>query len=189
MAHDHESDDSLLAATATDPEAFGEFYRRHSRSVLKYLTSRTHDVERALDLTAEVFAAALLAAPRYKPGPAPARAWLFGIANHKLSDSRRRQTAETQARRKLGMERLEFDDLELERAEHLMELGRSTLDLETLVADLPQAQRDAVIARVVGERDYEEIAVEQAVSVQAVRQRVSRGLAKLGALARRNGHE
>ncbi|MDA0170338.1 hypothetical protein OJ998_14665 [Solirubrobacter taibaiensis] len=34
---DDRSDEALLAATATDPEAFAVFYRRHLRAVLAFL--------------------------------------------------------------------------------------------------------------------------------------------------------
>ena len=39
---------------------------------------------------AETFAAALLGASRFRRARGPALAWLFGIAQHKLTDSRRR---------------------------------------------------------------------------------------------------
>lgn len=78
------SDEALLLATPRDVEAFALFYRRHERAVLAYFQRRTHDPETAADLTAETFAAALLAAPRFSPTPAPAAAWLFGIARNKL---------------------------------------------------------------------------------------------------------
>ena len=59
-------DDELLARTAEDREAFGEFYDRHVRAVLSELRHRELRTEEALDLTAEVFAAALLASRRYR---------------------------------------------------------------------------------------------------------------------------
>ena len=48
--------------------------------------------------------------------------------------------------------------------------------LADAVRSLPIAQRDAVVARVVEERPYPEIAVAMACSELMVRQRVSRGL-------------
>jgi DNA-directed RNA polymerase specialized sigma24 family protein len=84
-------DDELLARYATgDPEAFVAFYRRHLPAMLGFFLRRTRDRELTADLTAEVFAAALIAAGRYRPGERPALAWLYGIAAHKLTDSRRR---------------------------------------------------------------------------------------------------
>jgi DNA-directed RNA polymerase specialized sigma24 family protein len=52
------SDDELLASTADKPEAFGVFYERHARAVLSFVARECGDTERALDVTAEVFAAA-----------------------------------------------------------------------------------------------------------------------------------
>jgi RNA polymerase sigma factor (sigma-70 family) len=51
--------------------------------------------------------------------------------------------------------------------------------LEAAVQELPEAQRDAVLARVVEERAYAEIAERMACSEMVVRQRVSRGLSTL----------
>ena len=72
-------DDELLALTARQPEAFGELYERHVRAVLAFVRHEGLRTDEALDLTAEVFAAALMASRRYRPGEAPARAWLLGI--------------------------------------------------------------------------------------------------------------
>jgi RNA polymerase sigma factor (sigma-70 family) len=176
------SDDELLARTAADREAFGEFYDRHVRAVLSELRHRGLATEDALDLTAEVFAAALLASRRYRPGEAPARAWLLGIARNKLAHRHRRAATETAARRKLGMARLTYSDEALERVEEL--LGTEARRFTNGTASLPPAEREAVVARVIEERDYDEIASATGATPAAIRQRVSRGLAKLARLGR-----
>jgi DNA-directed RNA polymerase specialized sigma24 family protein len=76
------TDQELLVLARDTPRAFGAFYRRHVHAVHGYFRRRVFDVETAFDLTAETFAAALRAVPRYQPRPEPARAWLFGIARH-----------------------------------------------------------------------------------------------------------
>src|ERR1039458_8248751 len=103
------SDEDLLRRTGSDAAAFGVFYARHRVAVFRYARWRVGNVEDAADLTAEVFAEALAAAARFRPGSRPARAWLFGIANHELADFRRRGVIADRARRRLGMQRLEFD--------------------------------------------------------------------------------
>lgn len=85
-----ESDDALLVAAAGDSAAFGVFYRCYEGPVLAFFVRRTRDGELAADLTAEVFARALEACGRFRPGGGPASAWLFGIAHHALAKSRRR---------------------------------------------------------------------------------------------------
>jgi RNA polymerase sigma-70 factor, ECF subfamily len=171
------SDDELLAATREHPEAFGVFYERHVRGVLAFASRRLRDPEAALDLTAEVFAAALVAAGRYRPGEAPARAWLVGIARKKLAALGRRNARADAARRRLGIPRLSFGDAALERVEEMID---AELALgETAIDDLSEAEHEAVLARVVDERAYGDLAVDAGTSEAAIRQRVSRGLAKL----------
>jgi RNA polymerase sigma factor (sigma-70 family) len=176
------TDDELLGMTAGDREAFGAFYDRHVRAVRAELRHRGLATDEALDLTAEVFAAALLASGRYRPGEAPARAWLLGIARNKLAHRRRRAATETAARRKLGMARLSYSDDALERVEEQLEADAHRYTNGT--GALPSAEREAVVARVIEERDYEEIAAASGATPAAIRQRVSRGLAKLARLRR-----
>jgi RNA polymerase sigma-70 factor (ECF subfamily) len=176
--NDQRPDSELLATTAVDPEAFGAFYRRHVRAILGYLMARTGRPELAADLCAEVFATALEQCARYDPARAPARAWLLAIARGRMLDSLRRGRVENGARRRLAMPPRELSDRDLERIEELVDVSRG-LDAGSLVADLPPDQREAVLARVVDERDYGDIAAALEVSESVVRKRVSRGLAEL----------
>jgi RNA polymerase sigma factor (sigma-70 family) len=167
------SDDELLTAGGAD--GFSLFYRRHVDAILRYHARSTHNAEAAADLTAETFAAALDAKRRFKAGGAPARAWLFGIAAKKLADYRRKGYAEDRARRRLGMERVEPTDADLRRIDAMA----GDVGVVSLINELPDDQRDAVRARVLDERGYEEIAAELHITTAGVRQRVSRGLAAL----------
>ena len=164
--------DEELLATA-DPDAFEAFYRRHVDDVLRFFARRARDPELAADLTAETFAAALVSRPRYRPEAGAPIAWLFGIAHNKLAFAQRRGYAERRARRRLGLERIDLTDEDLERIEQLGEPERASV----LVQRLPADQRDAVTAHVVDERSYEDIAGELSTSEAVVRKRVSRGLA------------
>lgn len=169
------TDEQLLTAACTEPEAFGAFYRRHLRAVLGFLVHRTRRPDLAADLAAETFAAALESLPRYRPSGS-ARGWLFAIAAHKLADSARHGRVVDQARRNLGMPVRELDDPDLERAEELLDAAALAADLEALLAGLPAEQRQALLARVVQEREYPDIAAELGCSEAVVRKRVSRGL-------------
>jgi RNA polymerase sigma-70 factor (ECF subfamily) len=168
-------DDELLARARRDPAAFGTFYERHERLVIGYFMRRARDPELAADLAAETFAAALVAARRYRAGEAPASAWLIGIARNTLSVSLRRARVENRARRRLGMEPIPLDDDLLERIERI---GGDTR-VEALLSQLTPDQSDAIRARVLGEEDYAVIATRLRCSESVVRQRVSRGLATL----------
>lgn len=175
---DHRSDAQLLRLTATDPEAFGRFYRRHVRWVLAVCARRCGDAELAADVTAETFATVLAQRDRFDPDRGSAGNWLFQIALHKLADSQRRGFAERRARDRLGVPAIALTDDDHARIDELASLAGGG-DAATLLAGLPEEQRRAVEARVVDERGYDEIAAELALSPAAVRQRVSRGLTTL----------
>jgi RNA polymerase sigma factor (sigma-70 family) len=168
------SDEELLVLAREAPRAFGAFYRRHVHAVQGYFRRRVFDVETAFDLTAETFAAALRAVPRYEPRPAPARAWLFGIARNTLFEARRRGQVEDRARRVLAMQPIVLDEADVVTLELLVE----TPAVEAM-ASLPDDQRAAVMAHHVDGESYAEIAERLACSQSVVRQRVSRGLRAL----------
>jgi RNA polymerase sigma factor (sigma-70 family) len=109
------SDQELLVLARDTPQAFGAFYRRHVHAVHGYFRRRVFEVETAFDLTAETFAAALRAVPRYEPRPEPARAWLFGIARNTLLEALRRGQVEDRARQALAMEPIVLDEDDLRR--------------------------------------------------------------------------
>jgi RNA polymerase sigma factor (sigma-70 family) len=172
-----EKDVELLARIARgDGVAAEELYDRYLSMVLRWSLRETGNRELAADLSAEVFAASLLAARRYTPTDASVGAWLLGIARNKLRESRRRKRVEDSARRKLGFAAIQFGGGELERVDELV-----SVDLEVLglLEGLPEPQRHAVTERIVNERSYEEIAEELSCSESVVRQRVSRGLRAL----------
>ena len=166
------TDEDLLLSG--DPEDFGRFYDHHVHAMIGYFSRRTHDSELAADLTAETFAAALVARSRFRRASTPAVAWLFGIAQHKLADPQRRGAAEGRMQRRLGMERVPLGAGD---AELIELLGREVAT--GLVSHRPDDQRAAVTAHVVDDRSYAEIAAGEGTSEAVVRKRVSRGLSAL----------
>ncbi len=86
---EHEEEARLLAAIAQgDGVAFGVIYRRYLPIVVRWCWVQTGDRELAADLSAEVFAAALQSAGRYRPEKGPPIAWL-GHACEALAASER----------------------------------------------------------------------------------------------------
>lgn len=168
------SDYELLRRSRADEETFAVFYRRHERLVAGWLMRQTARPDLAADLTAEVFAAAYIAAPRFRPGPEPAAAWLLGIARNKLLRSLRDERTEASARRRLAMGRVQVDDDAIAAISSI-----EGSELLGLLDDLPEGQRDAVRARVVEDLGYGELAQRLNVTEQVARKRVSRGLHQL----------
>lgn len=171
------SDAELLAATRREPDAFALLYRRYEARLLSYARARTRNPELAADLVAEAFAAALEHANDFDPLRGSVAGWLFAIAHNTLVTSMRRGRVAAEARVRLGMlGPLVLDDEAVERIERLDDIDSGVLEL---LAALPEEQRRAVTARVVDERDYDEIAAEMKCSPLVIRKRVSRGLATL----------
>ena len=172
------SDQHLLTATrAGDADAFGVFFGRHSRVVLSFVRRRVGSAELAADLTAETFAAALIAVHRDHAREVPdGAAWLLGIARHKISDSYRDGRLQDVALRQLRLERIVLDDIDLETIDSLTD---SDTPVNVALDSLTVEERNAVIDRVVLDRGCAEIALRTRTSKAAARKRVSRGVARL----------
>lgn len=172
---DHDGE-LVVAMAKGDEDAFVAVYRRYLPLVLRWCLRETGNRELAADLCAEVFAAALTAARRYRPQRGSVAAWLLGIARNKLAESRRRGRIEESARRRLGVEPWSLTDADLERVDELASLDERVLEL---LEQLPVSTREALRGRVVEELSYEDIAAELHCSEAVVRQHVSRGLRRL----------
>jgi DNA-directed RNA polymerase specialized sigma24 family protein len=84
---EHDEESLVTAVAGGDAVAFGVLYRRHLPVVLRWCLRETGNREVAADLSAEVFAAALTSAHRYRAGQGAVLAWLLGIARNKLLES------------------------------------------------------------------------------------------------------
>lgn len=173
------TDAQLLAGIARcDERAFGVFYRRHLRLVVGWCSRHTGDPELAADLTAEAFAAVLVAAPRYCPVQDSAAGWLVGIARNVLGHSLRHGVVDARARERIDALPLAMQEDDLAR---VLELADEQASADAWLAVLAADERVAVRARVIEEREYPEIARTLGCSEMVVRKRVSRGLARLRA--------
>lgn len=175
---EYRSDAELLAATDGDPDAFGDFYRRHIDAILGYFWTRTRDRDVTLDLASETFAAALEGRSKFDPERGVPVQWVFGIAKHQLSQFWRRQKVSRRARERLRIitpvtPAIGWEDLES--VEARIDAGR----LHAALARVPVKNREAVRLRVVEERDYAEIAEQLSCTAGAARVRVLRGLRQL----------
>lgn len=84
-----ETDAEVIAASFSDPELFARIFERHHRTVYGNI-ARWIGIDRAEDLTSEVFIRAFDARTRYDPTYPSAKSWLLGIArNVQLNELRR----------------------------------------------------------------------------------------------------
>jgi RNA polymerase sigma-70 factor (ECF subfamily) len=166
----------LLVDALGDPEAFGEFYRRHERDVLRFFLHWTRSAEVAADLMAETFAVVFESLGSYRVERGEPRAWVFGIARNLLGRSVRRGRVEDETRRRLGLAPVVVDDQAVAVIEGLGEGNSPAADA---LGGLSGLLREAVAGRVVEEREYRELAAALNCSESVVRQRVKRGLARI----------
>jgi RNA polymerase sigma factor (sigma-70 family) len=163
------TDEDLL--TSADPRDFGAFYARHLPGVERYFAcSVGRDV--AADLAAETFASALVTRRRFSHTATPAAGWLYTIAARRLVDFHRRRAAEQRA-----LDALAAADCTREPLETTVSADLA----QGLLRHLPAEQRDAILAHVIKDRAYPQVAADSGTSEASVRQRVSRGLGALRA--------
>lgn len=165
---------------ADRPLDIGALYVRHRDDLLAFLVRRTSDVEVALDLWGETFAQALSCRGRYRGATdEEANAWLYAIARRQLASYYRRGRAERRAMRRLGIERPAIDsetEAEIVRRAGLEDLRAA---IAAGVAMLPPDAREAIKLRIVDELSYADLADRLAITEQAARKRVSRGMGTL----------
>jgi RNA polymerase sigma factor (sigma-70 family) len=174
-----DSDIELLRAARTDPDAFGDFYRRHAVAVERWIRAQTPDLATAADLTAETFAQALVSLDRFRgASDESARGWLYGIARNLVRRYHRRGRVELATCQKLGIQ-LGHDPDELAEIESQIDAAIQTPELTQALNTLPDTQRQALQLRVVDEMDYGQAAALMGTTEHNARIRVSRALKTL----------
>jgi RNA polymerase sigma-70 factor (ECF subfamily) len=150
--------------------------------LLAYFARRTLDGQIAADLTAETLADAFASRRRFHDrGDGSASAWLYTIGRRKLARFRRRQRVDEDARRRLGMPRLELMVDDIERVESLIDFEQVGRAVAAAFGDLRPEQREALRLRVIEGHSYREVALTLGCTENVARARVSRGLKRLAA--------
>jgi RNA polymerase sigma-70 factor (ECF subfamily) len=145
-----------------------------------YITRKTQDAGVAADLTAETFAQALTNRRQFRGHTyEEAIGWLYAIARHQVSHFVRRNRAEARALERLGIQRPQLSDLELERLEEIAGISDLRRRVASHMGDLSLEQQQALRLRILEEQSYEEMAERLGINEQAVRARVSRGVRAL----------
>jgi len=174
------SDTELLVASVSDPGAFDVLFGRHAPPIRGWLLREVGDLGTANDLLAETFAQAWRNRRQFRGGDAQAgAAWLRGIARNLLHQHYKRGRVASAARRRLGVSTHAPCDDDPESILERVQAESLSARLEHAMRDLPEAQRDAIEARVVRDLSYDEVARELACSPDSARARVSRGLRAL----------
>jgi RNA polymerase sigma factor (sigma-70 family) len=170
------ADPELLTMAGAQPEAFGELFKRHSRSVYAYCARRTGNLDLAEDLTSVVFLEAFRRRRKVKLSNASALPWLLGVANNVV-----RNAARSARRYRSALERIpppaneassEADAIERFRAQEA--LGRALEAISTLT----QAEQDVVLLVLWSDLTYADAATALGIPIGTVRSRLASARAK-----------
>lgn len=138
------TDADVVRASIEDPEAFGELFDRHFKTVVRFVERRLGP-EPACEIATEVFLIAFRRLQSYDPSRSSAMPWLLGIASNQVLAERRRFGRYLTAVERLGRQRavsdtsdpaelVESDEFAGRVREALLALGNSERELLLLVA-------------------------------------------------------
>ncbi|WP_037909299.1 RNA polymerase sigma factor [Actinacidiphila yeochonensis] len=175
------SDRELWArAVDGDQEAFGRLFDRHAKTVYNHLFRRTADWSEAEDLTSTVFLHAWRRRSETVLDRDSALPWLLGIADHLVSNTRRRlRRAEALLRRLVSHDEPAGDHAD--RVAGLVDDERRMSQIHRALARLPRHEREVVELCVWSGLDQQAAAAALGVAVGTVKSRLHRARRRLGA--------
>jgi RNA polymerase sigma-70 factor (ECF subfamily) len=167
-AREHGVGAEQLRWIGTDPELFEVFYREQVEDLQRFVARRVGNRERAADLTAEIFLAAIDSAHRYRPRSGTPKAWLYGIARALVANDRRRRGRELAREERFGGSAL-LDEEDAARMDARIDATAQSRRLYEAMDRLPDAER-AVLELVA----LDELAVAEAAAAVGVRSGTAR---------------
>lgn len=167
-------DDALAVEARTDAQAFALLYERHIDRVYRYLRARGANEDDAAELAAVTFERALRHIGRYRPGGSGLSPWLLRIARNAFIDAYRR--GRRGAVRLDAVEGLTAPGPSPDESAIAAEEARW---IRSLVARLPEAQRDALALRFGSGLSSREIASVIGKTDAATKKLLTRSLATL----------
>lgn len=169
-----------LPLIGIDPDIFDVFYREHIERIEGFVVRRVGDRDRAADLTAEIFLAAIDSAHRYRPALGEPRAWLFGIARILVAGDHRRLD-----RLRAGEERLRaatlLDHDDAARWDARIDAASRSRDLYAAMDRLPEGERAVLELVALDELSLAEAAAAIGVRPVTARVRLHRARRRLRA--------
>jgi RNA polymerase sigma factor (sigma-70 family) len=167
-AREHGVSAEQLRWIGTDPELFEVFYREQVEDLQRFVARRVGDRERAADLTAEIFLAAIDSAHRYRSRRGTPKAWLYGIARALVANDRRRRGRERAREERFRGSAL-LDEEDAARMDARIDAAAQSRRLYEAMDRLPDAER-AVLELVA----LDELAVAEAAAAVGVRSGTAR---------------
>jgi RNA polymerase sigma-70 factor (ECF subfamily) len=163
------TDGEAIAASLSEPRAFGVVFERHFGTIHRYLRRRLDD-RQAEEATAQTFFVAFDERGRFDRERGDARPWLFGIATNVARRHRRSEVRELRAIAKLDADPGTSND----GAESRVDAERLRGALAHCLAELPAEECDVLYLLVWAELDQPEIAAALDIPLGTVKSRLSR---------------
>ncbi|MGD0984763.1 MAG: sigma-70 family RNA polymerase sigma factor [Acidimicrobiales bacterium] len=170
------ADSDQLALAGSEPEAFGELFKRHSRSVYAYCARRTGNLDLAEDLTSVVFMEAFRRRRKLQLSNTSALPWLIGVANNAVRNADR-----SLRRYRSALDRIPVPANGMTPEEDAMErLGAQEALASALeaISALTQGEQDVVLLVLWSEFTYADAATALGIPVGTVRSRLASARAK-----------
>lgn len=166
-----------------DPNMFEVVFERYYETIFRYV-ARRQGVDRADDLTIDVFARAFEIRNRYDTSREMCRPWLYGIASNIIGDEIRRQRrSERLFLAMIGL-RVEPDDA-FDRSDEQITANQQANQLNRSLARLRSSDRDVLLLYAIEELTYQEIADALSIPIGTVRSRLARARRKMRELEAR----
>ncbi|MFN8215670.1 MAG: RNA polymerase sigma factor [Solirubrobacterales bacterium] len=162
----------------TEPELFEAFYREHVEDLQRFVARRVGERERAADLTAEIFLAAIGSAHRYRPRRGTPKAWLYGIARVLVAEDRRRRGRERAKEERLRGSLL-LDEEDAARMDARIDAAAQSRRLYRAMDRLPDAERAVLELVAIDELTVAEAAAAAGMRPVTARVRLHRARRKL----------
>jgi len=179
-AHERGVTAEQLPWIGTDPDLFELFYREHVEDLQRFVARRVGERERAADLTAEIFLAAVESAHRFRSGRGTPRAWLYGIARIVVAEDHRQRTRDRdRAERLRGSELLDATDAA--RIDERIDAAAGARELYAAMELLPEGERAVLELVALDELTLTEAAAAAGVRPVTARVRLHRARRKLRA--------
>lgn len=166
------SDADLIAASGSDPEAFGSLFDRHVDAIHGYIRRRV-GAALAEELTAETFARAFARRDSFVPLHQAAGPWLYGIATNLVHNSRRAERRQLEAySRAAAISTEPFNDFD--QADARLDALQAAPRLVGALLELEPGDRDALLLFAWQGLSYAEVATALGIPSGTVASRIHR---------------
>lgn len=167
-----------------DAQAFDVLYGRHGPEVFRFAYGMSGARLMAEDCTQEVFLSVWQDSSGYRSGAGSVRAWLLGIARHKMIDRFRRQS-----RVELGLDVTALADAAAPAADQYARRRQRIDRVRCAIVALPLRYREVVVLCELEEMSYVEAAELIGCPVGTVRSRLHRAREQLAVKLRPGSDE